>query len=580
MGTTEAPSEARGVLRRAMILLMAIACGGGLVFAGVRATATTDQSAPVLTPWVSSQSYPSGLRFDPRLETDVVFWRAGLTLREVFAGLGEQTGIEVTCWPPGDENERVRVTLFLQAENPPSVRDLLSQLAWVTDCSFATEETGDPAAPYRYYLLSTSVAGSAQARLEEDREAALAALRETWEGMTPSETEVSDRLDEYIAALSLSTDELFARYEGLDDHLLAAMVDESRRASVGFLASLDRDSRDSALGGDSVSFAWENLTGEQQAALESCLQAPFFGFGGRGRRGAAEQVTFWTGEDVVHVQVFGLAYGSPMITAELVPPEGEARRPRGRFLMSPMLDLMGARGLGPDEMAALRRARGEELSTDEEESLFRGWREARRDEMQSQRQERIREAAEEKLSQELPLSAAVEDKLSSFQLPLEEEASYALWQIQEAVAKATGLHIASDCFYQPSRQLRAEAEALYPGEAVPITAVLALRLSAVSTEDSRRVGWMPGEDHRAGWEWQDAGTFLHFRSRARDLWRAALLSPPATAYLDSWFEDQLEEAVTKKGQGSQIELALNAERTSALVAGLTDLQLAHGGKLI
>ncbi|MBN1460390.1 MAG: hypothetical protein JXA57_12705, partial [Armatimonadetes bacterium] len=28
------------------------------------------------------------------------------------------------------------------------------------------------------------------------------------------------------------------------------------------------------------------------------------------------------------------------------------------------------------------------------------------------------------------------------------------------------------------------------------------------------------------------------------------------------------------------ELALNAERTSALVAGLTDLQLAHGGKLI
>jgi len=580
MGTTQAPSRADEFLRRATSMLVAGACAAILGYGGAQAATVGDQPAPTLTPWVSSQSYSRGPRFDPRLDADVVFWRAGLTLAKVFTGVAEQTGVEIACWPPGDENERVRVTLFLNAKKPPSVRDLLAQLAWITDCSFATEDTGRPEAPYRYYLLSTSVADSAQTRLNEDREAAFAAMRQTWEERTPSEAEVSQRLDEYIAALDLSMGQLFARYQGVDDHLLAAMVDDQRRAAVGFLASLDSDSRESVLAGEPVSFAWDELTGEQQAALESCLRAPAFGFGGPGRRGPPDELTSWTGADVAHLQIFGLSFGSPMISAELAPGETERRGRRGRFLMSPMLDLMGARELTPDEIAALRRARGERVSEEDEESLFREWRETRRGEMQTQRQERVREATEERFSQDLPLSPAVEDQLSSLQVPLDDEASYSLWQIQEAVAKATGLHIASDCFYQPPRNLRAEAESLYPGEPRRTSALLALRLAALSTEDSRRVGWMPGEDYRAGWEWQDAGTFLHFRSRARDLWRAALLSPAAAAYLDSWFDTQLAQAVASKNQAPRVDVTVDTQWTSALVAGLTDLQLAHGGELI
>jgi hypothetical protein len=200
--------------------------------------------------------------------------------------------------------------------------------------------------------------------------------------------------------------------------------------------------------------------------------------------------------------------------------------------------------------------------------------------MRTEWEERARSAAQERLSEELGLSPGVEDQLSSFQLPLEDNTPYSLWQIQESVARATGLHIASDCFSQPSRNLRGEAESLYADEEVSMTALLALRLSAISTEDSQRLGWMPGEDHRAGWEWQDAGTFLRFRSRARDLWRAALLSPAATAYLDSWFDSQLAQVVVSKDRDSRMDVVFAAEWTSALAAGLTDLQFAHGGKLI
>jgi hypothetical protein len=222
-----------------------------------------------------------------------------------------------------------------------------------------------------------------------------------------------------------------------------------------------------------------------------------------------------------------------MIAAELDPAATETRGRRGRFLMSPMLDLMGARELAPDETAALRRARGELVSAEDQESLFREWWGARRDEMRTEWEERARSAAQERLSEELGLSPGVEDQLSSFQLPLEDNTPYSLWQIQESVARATGLHIASDCF-----------------------------------------------SHRAGWEWQDAGTFLRFRSRARDLWRAALLSPAATAYLDSWFDSQLAQVVVSKDRDSRMDVVFAAEWTSALAAGLTDLQFAHGGKLI
>jgi hypothetical protein len=580
MATAQAARWPHASPRLAAFIVILCASVGAVALSATRAAASAVAPSPVLTPWLSSESYPNGPRFDPRLDASVVLWRAGLSLEEVFAGVLEQTGVEVAFWPPGDENERLRVTLFLNASDPPTLREIMAQLAWVTDCSFATEETGNREAPYRYYLLSTSVGDTAPARLEGDREAALATLREAWEERAPRREEVADRLDEYIAALDLSMEELFTRYEGVDDHLLAAMVDPPRRASVEFLASLDDGSRDSLLDNGVLPYTWEELTGDQQGALQSCLRAPMFGFGQRGRREQDGRERSWTGADVAQVQVFGLSYGSPMIAAQLNPSDMETRGRRPRFLVSPMLDLVGGRDLAPDEITALRRARGEQVSSENERSLFREWNEARRGEMRSQRQERTRRQAEERFAEELGLSAAVEDTLSSLRLPVEDDTSYALWQIQEAVALATGLQVVSDCFYQPARSLRAEADSLYPGEDISMTGLLALRLSAISTEDARGLRWMLADDHRAGWEWRDAGSFLRFRSRARDLWRAALLQPAALAYLDSWLEPHVARAVGADGAAAKANVVLDAQWTSALAAGLTDLQFAQGGKLI
>ena len=107
--------------------------------------------------WNPSESWPGGSQYDPRLDEPVGFWRAGLALSEVFRSVAEQTGAKLDFWPPGDENARVRVNLYLNREDPPTLRALMAQLAWVTDCVFAYAGAAEGGPGPRYYLLATSI---------------------------------------------------------------------------------------------------------------------------------------------------------------------------------------------------------------------------------------------------------------------------------------------------------------------------------------------------------------------------------------------------------------------------------------
>jgi hypothetical protein len=370
-----------------------------------------------------------------------------------------------------------------------------------------------------------------------------------------------------------------ARYAGIDDHLLAAMVDPARRSTVSFVVSLREEARRELLDGEWLTREWGELAAEQQAALQSCLRRMRWGRGGgRGAGTASPGEQDWGGAALSQVYVGGLDYGWVMLTGELEAAEGEPERRRGRFVTSPRLNLMGEGELAPDERIALRGAAGESVTEEERESLADEWSESRRDEMRERWRERTREEVEARLAEQRPLSRDVEEILSSFTLPA--GTPHALWQVQEAVASASGMHLVSDCFSQPRRSLGRSREALYGEEEPEMTGLLALRLSCLSTEGPWGLAWGVEGDDRAGWEWHDAGTFLRFRSEGRDLWRASMLPLKVSKRLDEWLDPYVEEAIQREGSALAVDVELDAEEMGLLAASLSDIQIRHGGKLV
>ena len=161
-------------LRLALVILALSVSPGPPACLGARAE--TDDAGPAqvgetadgrpLHPWNPSESWPGGAQFDPRLERPVNFWGAGMRLSDAFAAVKKQTGVEIGFVPAGDENERICVNLYLNREDPPNLRELMAQLSWVLDCTFACchgDESG-----LDYWLLSTSARFGAVARLSSE----------------------------------------------------------------------------------------------------------------------------------------------------------------------------------------------------------------------------------------------------------------------------------------------------------------------------------------------------------------------------------------------------------------------------
>ena len=573
-------------MRRAAVLLVCVGSAlavwgltpqrGAAELAAALAPATSPD--PSFAPWVPSESWAGGRQYDPRLEKTVEFWGAGMPLREVFAGVKEQTGVEIGFWPAGDMNERVCVTLYLNPEKPPTLRELMAQVSWVTDCGFGYEP-GEGAA--RYYLLSTSVGQGAMEKLREERAAASAARGEKHLSAYRDAVErVLAAVEECRSAVGLSQGELVRRYRGKDDVLLLALLDPEYRAGLGFALSVPRAKLESipqqpwarrdywALG-----WKWCELTREQRDAIgvvlglreeEACWDDGQLTDAARGERRQL-QVGLGVSEDVL-IGKEGL--GVAIEWREGPEPEDH----HSKRVKIPLLPQPGAPASAETDLR-IRQLLGESITQEEIEQAERSyWRL-----FAEQYRERTLQTAQHAMAEHRALSEEAEERLAALAATVPLQTAYSLWQVQEAAAAASGMHVVSDCFWQPEQSIDSVLERFPRGDTsgLSLLDVLTLRCgSAGGVDPLRRAA---EEWWTAAHEWGDAGEFLRFRSLERAAWREAFLPESVLSAADR----QLEPVLAESGEaGREVRAPVSVRNLARITAMTTQPQRHVGGMVI
>jgi len=511
--------------------------------------------------WDPSQSWPEGRRPDSRLDRPVHFWRAGVSLEELFVGIEEQTAVKCGFWPGGGDSARLRINLYLNPDDPPTLRDVMAQLMWVTGCSFACTAENEQAGPRSYYLMDTSLGRELVDALPEelrgrDQQVRRDVLR-TREDLAAA---VKDKLPELRDALKLSRDELIDRYRGVDDFLLLTLLDLQRRAGAEYVSAALADTESLESERD-----WPELSAEEQALLRTAFPPePSW----RPPPAPAPVRYSWDESAEMAVEIGGAGSGSldvQVLKLFLIDDEGVENWLviGGRSLV--VLDVRELGRMGKAEILSLARHLGEEIPPGEEDEYCRRWAAAAWGAREKRRLEEGRHEARPPTS----LSREMADRLSSLSVRFDPRRPYALWEVQEATAAASGLHVISDCFWQERRRL-GERE----------TPLDALRLSCEARPQESR-GSIRRPRTREVWEWGDAGSFLRFRSENRALWRASLLPATALAQLDAYLEPYLPRP-PEFGDGAttwSARLSLDLDEVIGIAQPLNDLQLEYGGRL-
>ena len=528
---------------------------------------TTPQTATItfgdfsLTPWRPSDSYQGGAQFDSRLDTPVKVWRAGIPLRDLFADLTRQTGVGFDFWPPGTDDARVCVTLYLNPQQPPSLRAVIAQLSWVTGCAFACAD--GPGDTRSYYLLGTSIAQGAAEKLAAQAEARREQLRGDFQARRDADRETAAAaLAESRSALGLSRDEAVVRYRGVNDALLLNLLDPSRRAALALITALPEADTEDLLSGQPgmLSREWSEWSADQQAALKQAL--------------GLEQN--WPQTDTVYIMV-GMGRGGS-VTA-MVRGGG---RPQALGRVQGLLSSGDVRG---GQEIALRRLLGE-INTPQQEAALRTQQQQAQDAARAARQQQRVQQTTQAQAAARTLSPERESQLASLALP---PAAANLWQLQEAVATATGMDVISDCFSLPTGPSGRRFRRRNDMPSAPANALDALSVACAGRPGGPggpggRFGRGPGGDlggqgGELGLVWGDAGSFLRFRSQHPDIWRGAMLPADVQAQLDGWFEPYLGRA-TAPPPASNTPLAGDIEKMSWLAGRLNDLQVELGGAVI
>ncbi len=536
--------------------------------------------------WDVNRSWPGREQADARLDRPVRMWRTAIPLSEAFAQVREQTGAAVRCWPPGDQNERIRVNLYLNEQPPPSLRELMAQLAWVVDSSFACTE-GEGRA---YYLLSTTLGEG----LAKDPQAMQQAWRaEQAEQRKRALAHVRAKLDEYRAALGLTREEAISRYQESDPGVLVHLLEPSRRALVQFLETLSPEQLDrlpeAELG---IPLRGESLPPASQALLAALLHT--------------------STADIARATIYLELFGDGLGLSTWVPAADGS--PDHRH--SPEFSANVQQVLSPADEVALRRELGEQISGEQEQELV--------DQIQAERDRESTKSEQEEQIKGLRSSAALSEaaagRLRQFRAsaPVSSYAPHPLWLLQEAVARATGMHVVSDYLfdrggvpavwlslldadYAATRQrcdekLRAFAEA-HPEQAedtyradddrlrqslsLPIQFISALDLLVATAYGERPAGSEPNTHEPwalRGWEWGDAGRFLRFRSLCRDALRGAMWPESTLRRVNGWLDPYL--AKRKPGDSSPLPRVPVTLRDLAWLAQSTDLELHVGAGLV
>ncbi len=535
-------------MRQFLILVLLLgaatsACAQGAIVPGPEGVA--------LSFWQPSDSYAGGKQPDPRLDQPVEFWRAGLTLSEVFTSVEEQTRVHISFWPADDQNTRVRVNLYLNPEQPPSLRELMAQLAWVVDCPFFVEdEPGENA----YYMMSTSIASGAKENLQARVDALWKAREGRWK-------EIGSKLDEYQQALSLSREELIEKYQGEDDLMLLNLLDPPRRAVTEFMC-------------------------RHMSTVQSLIQSPQFPAEGGEAIGFGSSVgaSDFTAEDIADLELaFGLPESvlrDPQMMFDLhvesvgrlrvnVSPEypQDARwsnlKHPGPYLLADLTDDFALSA--PDELA-LRRALGERIPPDQEASYLKKLEQ----EVATAKRERWRV----RLEAERNLSPRAEDLLESTSLTLRNTDLHfpvTPWVAQEAVARATGMNVISDGMLWLGQ---------YHYGNPPYGEEKTATLTALAALDSFTHAPAATGMRRPSWEWGDAGDFLRFRTADRDIWRAAMLPQEFLDWVDSLLRPHLPDpAALAKLKRFQLTMPIGLVHMTRTLGELSDLRMEFGADI-
>jgi hypothetical protein len=556
----------------AMIALLLMASAGWAA-----SSEKADSSPPPFEQWLPGESYSGGKEYDPRLDQPVRFWGAGIPLKQVFESIREQIGVEIGVWPPGDMNSRVCVTLYLNPDKTPSLRELMAQLAWVTDCAFARERTE---AGGRYALLATSVGGSARETLLQERQETLARQRELREerrhqAAIENRARVRARLGELRSAFALPRDELARHYSGKDDHLLLALLEPGRRAIVAFALSLTEHDIGVLVDGAPVEYEWSSLSPDQRSLAETAFLRAHAGNWDTEevRQQAASGMFDWDRDPSIRVFIGGIDSGGLGIWARL--PDGETYTERPLVSAGARLVETGDPWL-PEETIALRRALGEGMTEEQERQFI--------EQTDSQIELARRRQDADGVLERNPttwgrLSMEAEGVLEALPLSEAEGRAVALWQVQEAVAMRSGYHVVSDCFWQPTRDLNSRQRFIHPDRAEQLSALLALRLSCAAWDDRYSLLWEreEGNEDAIAWEWGDAGPFLRFRSTSRDVWRASFLPESVLRAMTAWWEPQLTESCSSDASSEEIEIELDPRSVARVTSQIDDLDDIWGG---
>ena len=583
------------------ILLSLLICSGlGRALVSEPDTAQAGATLAVgdlpLVVWQPGESYQGGSQFDARLDKPVQFWRAGVPLKEVFADLTRQTGVGFDFLAPQADEPRLCVTLYLNPQQPCSLRDMMAQLTWVTGCKFAYSEPGTGARTYQ--LLWSSVAQGAAEKLAAEtaaREEQFRAERQTQREAQRATTAAA--LQEARAALALSQDDAIARYRGVNDALLLNLLDPSRRAALNLLADLPEDDALGTLAdgprggrGQLVSREWSAWSPDQQMSLKQAL-------------GLEQQ---WPKEGQVSILI-GAGRGGTLMAI--------VRTEQGTEVLGRLSGLLASGSVRRGQEAQLRGYLGEPAPPDQgapaqgqQQASGQQPGAARRQQQVQQRQQWVQQR-EQALAEARALSPEREALLASLALPTA-GAGDSLWQLQEAAAKATGLDVVSDCFWPPRGGGPPRGRG--PGSAEPASALDTLSEACFGQGAGFGRGFpgFPGgigggED--LGMQWGDAGAFLRFRTQRPDLWRAAMLPADVQLQLDAWLEPfaapqtpgrsaqagsgrragPRQGAVPATGEPQTIArrgpetspLAEDLQKTSWLASRLNDLQIRFGGAI-
>jgi hypothetical protein len=540
--------------------------------------------------WQADESWPGGSLADSRLDQAVRFWRAGLSLPEVFAGIEEQTGVAISVWPPTDPAARMRVNLYLNPERTPTLREVMVQLSWAVRSSFACTDGSER----RYFLLGIGEVGGEWARLAAAREAR--DRREQEQARQNREQMVAD-IEKYRPALALSREEAIRSLQGSDPLLLLTLISPTRRLTLELLCA---------------------LRPEQLAALvaEGELQVKLADLP------AATREELWLPPSVrllgdvcviaVHADPDGI-----WASAEF-PGQVGIEVPTGPDGARVTPESAGVLALGTERVplpAGRPRDSMEDLAL--HDALF-GEEDPRRDEFQQGlearwergNRERERRQLAASLGASRQLSGEAAKRLAAVTLDWDGNTSYPLWRLQEAVARAMGVSMVSDCFSQPGTNPVGALSQLDPAYEVKLKrwseSVHSSPQGAIGAPEQPQfpppppmpshevsvLDWLTAycfpsgdfydgwslEDRPLGWEWGDAGSFLRFRTQRPDVWRGVMLPEPV--------EKAIEEAI-----GPYLKIAAEGTlpreipfpldlRTQVWIVGQTDMLQRPGAALL